>query len=671
VEIAAVRPERAEPAEVLAALDRALPGMASVGGDGKLRLASPTAGAASRLEVLPVRVLEIVEYPSEPADQPLCIVRHGDPAKLNNDGAQDSDASVEIHAPQGASAPALVSPSTGTRIRFLGALGAGERLRLQRDPAAGVRATVVDRLGIIHPVPPERLLAGTTGAQLQIPAEGDFALSRSRPGEPPSMRLDDPWQPSVVALRARTPEGAHSLHVHAAEAALGPRPTLPAGSGQRVRIAGRVRVEGGRVMLVDGDGADLARLLPGTSGGAERHAGRVVVADGELHDEHGGPPVLVARRIDRLFDVTVREDAMGGREERFAAVSVGSGAAEDSLVGRVVAGKVALPPLGVRADPGAGRSRLVLATEEDKGALLRLARGPSVWTYTECHGARFDGAPFAGPLPGGGRVDTEFPGASCVERGIFDVSRFARGPGDPGAAVFAGGGLDPAVELRVAWTRHRPGVFEVILPADLPSYFGGKVDEGRLGGAASQREAYPAVVTEPEGDPHHLVAALAKSKLVTVKIVPRAPIGWTALPVPFRRPRQQRLSGGRDDRPARLYLTDADVPVVFEVLANAPGAWGNAVEVGFGPWAPRAADGTLGAPVPGRFEVTVGFAGARMESARHAVSGGAHVPSAAAETVAPGPVGVLHAKAAGVAARITRERAGGPGPLQSSQDGSA
>jgi len=679
VEIAAVRPERAEPGEVLAALDRALPGLASITPDGKLRLASPTAGAASRLEVLPVRVIEIVEYPAEPAMQKPSIVRHGEHATLENDGADASDASVELFAPRGASSPALACPAAGTRIRYLGALGAGERLRLVRDSAAGVRAVVIDPAGAEHPVSPERLLAGTAGAQLQLPATDEAVLPRGRPGEPAALRLDDPAQPCVVALRARTPEGAHPLHVCAVEAALGPRPTLPPAGGQRVRLAGRVRVEAGRVTLGDADGAVLARLLPGASGGAERHGGRVVVVDGELHDEGGGTPVLLARRIDRLFDVGVREGVDGGREERFPAVTVGARDADDSLVRRVVAGAGPLPlgvagPTvvpGVPSDGGTGRSRLVVAREEDKGALLRLPRGRSVWTYSECHGARFDDALFAGPLAGGGRVVTEFPGASCQERGIFDASRFARGAGDRSAAVFAGGAPDPAVELRVGWTRHRPGAFEVVLPAALPDYFGGRVEEGRLGGAAAQREAYPAVVTEPEEDPHHLLAALAASRLVTVKIVPRAPIGWTAIPVPLRRPRRQRLSGGREGRAARLYLADAEVPVVFELTASGPGAWGNAVEVGFGPWAPLGADGSFGAPVPGRFEVTVGFAGARMESARHAVAGGAHAPSAGADTVAPGPVGVLHARAAGVAARIIRERAEGPGPLQSSQDGSA
>ncbi len=59
---------------------------------------------------------------------------------------------------------------------------------------------------------------------------------------------------------------------------------------------------------------------------------------------------------------------------------------------------------------------------------------------------------------------------------------------------------------------------------------------------------------------------------------------------------------------------------------------------------------------PGRYEVTVNYAGARFENARQAVRG-APLPAAAAELLEPSPVGILQAKAAGVSAGVTRDRA--------------
>ncbi|HYH80818.1 MAG TPA: hypothetical protein VEX86_13545 [Longimicrobium sp.] len=731
VDVGGLVPGRTEPPEVVAGVEKTLPGVASLTPAGRLRLVSTTAGSGSRVEVLPVRMLEVVEYPAATVSFLPCPLRHGGGARMENDGAHGSPARVEIHAPQGASGPALADAAAGTRIRYLGALGAGETLRLERDPSAGVRARVIDAAGIPHPVPPWRLLAGSAADQAQVPFGDRFGeppgdgdprlarprarrLTRARPGQPAALRLDDPWQPRVVVLRERTPAGPRGLCVLVTEAVPGERPAPVPGEDGTVCLPGRVRTEEGRPLLVDRDGSPLAVLLPGTSGGAERHEGRMVMAEGALHPAPGdGPPVLVARRIDRLYDVTVREQALGrGRCERFASVSIGSGAAGESLVRRVAA--------------GSAPARLVMAAEEAKDALLHLPRGEVRWTYTECHGARLDQAALARARDGG-VLRTRFPGAGCVEMGILDVSRLVRRGSDPGAALVAGGpGAAPEVELRVEWTRHRPGSFELRLPARLPEHLGAALDAARLGAAEQPRkpgaagaalapaEVFPGVVSEPAGDPDDLVARLSAAGLVSVTRKERAPIGWTPVPIPFRRPRVHRLSRGRDDRPARLYLADPDVPgVVFELTAKAlppadaagrrielspeeqearaKGAWGNAIEVGVAPFVPQGAD-PGDPPVPGRFTVTVAFAAARVESAREAARGGEFVPSGAAAPDAdepcrcatvphgpPGapaagggrtPVGVLHAKAAGVAVRVIRERAGEAGADDHEQEGS-
>ncbi|HEU4883399.1 MAG TPA: hypothetical protein VFT45_14155, partial [Longimicrobium sp.] len=458
------------------------------------------------------------------------------------------------------------------------------------------------------------------------------------------------------------------VRVRVTEAAPGDAPSSSEAlaDGGRRRLRGRLAEDEGHWVLRDGAGKAFSRVLPGTAIRLSWHAGHTVAAEGELHEgEPGEIPTLVARRVDRLYDVQVREDAEGGAAETFAGVSIGSGDAADSLPRRAAA----------------ARSRLVAAEEEDRAAFLSIPRGRSAWTYVECHGARFDHAPFDHP-PHRDVPPTRFPGAACLERGIYDVSRFgseATGYAH-GGAVFAGEGQasSPPVQVRAAWTRHAPGAFDLLLPAVLPDFLGGAFDGSRFGGEGPA-ERYSGVVTEPEADPDHIITAIngareavlpdgskekqGPSRLVIARRVARVPIGFTGIPIPLRRPRVRRLLLGREGQPARLYLVDPDVPLIIELTAKdaveskkqgkpveSPGAWGNAIEVEVSP----TPDG------PGRFDVSVRFAGGRAESARKAALGADFAPTTAAEINAPGPVGVLHAKAAGVAARVLRERAGAP-----------
>jgi hypothetical protein len=67
---------------------------------------------------------------------------------------------------------------------------------------------------------------------------------------------------------------------------------------------------------------------------------------------------------------------------------------------------------------------------------------------------------------------------------------------------------------------------------------------------------------------------------------------------------------------------------------------------------------------PGRFDVTVGYRAATFESARETVFAGEvlsagedPLPPLTGQLLKPRPVGVLQGKAAGVLAKVTRERA--------------
>jgi hypothetical protein len=605
--------------EVVAAVNRRVPGLASVSGDYHLLLTSPTRGPASRLQVFPARVIEVAEYPPEPAPPRTFQLVHGGTLSLDNTGAADAWASIEFVAPLGAAGPGVVDLATGNRIRLLHAIDPGRRVRLDRDASGGLRAVVVgEDGGEDEPISGAEILAGPAGRQSFVPFSGARTLGPAAPAAPDTLSLNDPVSSSVVVLRALSKSAAVSVEVKEAAVPIGP--TLPE-TGEEARIVGRLTRKTETWWLADGANNPIATLRPGPSVDAETYEGRAVIARGRLYAGEDAP-LLVADSLRAALDVVLRAD---GKEERWEAVAIGGGG-EDALVGRM--------------EGGAGRSALARASEAEKAALLSVPRGRSRWLYVECAGPRFDAA----------RFDRDrFPGGECREEGIWDASRFAT-PHDAEKPVFAPWGGNPPVDITVSWTRHQPGAFEVHLPADLPAYFGGRFNEARFGSAADAREVYH-VVTEPEADPEHLVQTINDhSLLVAARVVDRVPIGWTAVPIPTRRPRVHRLRRGKEGEAARIYLRDPDVPLLVELRAKEPGEWGNGVEV------------SVRFHAPGRFEVSMGFGGGRFECARAVVRGGEHLPPLGASLTEPGPLGLLHARAAGIAFRVARQGAWTPAP---------
>jgi hypothetical protein len=313
--------------------------------------------------------------------------------------------------------------------------------------------------------------------------------------------------------------------------------------------------------------------------------------------------------------------------ETYSAVAIGAGsAAADSLAARVNA-----------------TSRIVRAVETAKGAVLRLARGTSSWVYADCDSARFNWARFGeSAFPGGG---------ACNEYGIFDVNAFASAEPPPlGARFGPPPPHEPPVAVRARWRRFAAGAFAVNLPADLPDEFGARFDRGRFATAGAAPEAYDGVVFDPRTDADSFENRI-KSALVTVKHVDSVPIGFEGFVMPFRQPRERILSLGSAHAPARLYLTEAGVAGFYELTAAGSGTWGNAIAV------------TARKAGPARFDVTIGFEGARFENGRITALAGSVVapgddplPALTAQILKPRPVGVLQAKAAGIQATVTRDR---------------
>ncbi|MES1243761.1 MAG: hypothetical protein ABUT39_19305 [Acidobacteriota bacterium] len=319
-------------------------------------------------------------------------------------------------------------------------------------------------------------------------------------------------------------------------------------------------------------------------------------------------------------------------------VNAGAGV-EVRLDAALSAGDRAL--LSIDPDTSAATARITGLDGAVRSAPVRLAgslvlpRGRTEWVFLEGSGARFDQA----------RFDEDRFAGEDSEVGLFDVSRF-------GEALF-GPVPSPAVELTLRWESHRPGTFVVNLPAELPARFGGRFNEARFGTVALAPTDPPTlagVVTEPPDDPSGLVMhiegnlekGLVPSPLVRAQWVARVPIGFEAVKLPFRKPRNLRL--GTEQKPAAIYLAEDGLEGFIEIRARQAGTWGNDILVSARPAG------------PGLWDVNIEFPGVPFESGRRTALG-APLPPLAQNLLKPGPIGILQAKAAGVEARVTRDRA--------------
>jgi hypothetical protein len=125
--------------EVVAAINDTVPGLAEATVEDRLRLR----WSGTSLTVLPARLLEVVEYPPETRTDAAVRLSHGERWTIDNDGATESSADIELLAVRGIAAPAIVNAALGRRVRILTAVEAGGRLRLRAGPAGSIEASVI------------------------------------------------------------------------------------------------------------------------------------------------------------------------------------------------------------------------------------------------------------------------------------------------------------------------------------------------------------------------------------------------------------------------------------------------------------------------------------------------------------------------------------------------
>jgi hypothetical protein len=598
------------------AIAAALPGAAALDANGMLVLSSPSAGDESRLDVLPLRPFEVIEYPLGDVSFGPVTVANGGTVTLENDGATDTTVEFEIGGGGGVAGIELVNLTTGYRVRVDDASDADGTLRIAADDAGRVAASVTDRTGNLRAIAAERVAGTPLAVTAVVPFAGTRPLGISEPGTRPALALVDSLAHAVVVLEALGPVRSTRIAVTVVAAdphASSAPPTVPAGS---IELVGRLHADGANSELRDANDAPIARVRAAAGADLVPFHGRVVAVRGAWYPD-GASSLLVVTWIAQLFDV-----AVGG--VRYDAVALDPRAGARGLAARLA------------ASPG-----LVVARELRPAGALALPRGRSTWTIVQGDGARFESAHYDA---------AQFPGGECARPGIFDVSRFDDADTDEGA-LFGPVAPVPPMTVSATWRTHRPGAFSVNLPADLPARFGARFNEARFASASGAGESYEGVVLDPPGDPHYIGTILNESKLVRATVVPRVPLGWEPQRVPFHVPRNRALSGGRADRPAALYLQDPDVPGAFAIRAVTNGSWGDeiAISVRYGGAA--------------QFDVAITYAAARFENARAIAYAGRvlgpgedPLPALVAKIIAPKPVGVVQAKAAGIRADVTRER---------------
>jgi hypothetical protein len=640
IDVAGTVPGKTFLDEIVARVNSAFPNVASATDDDHLKLTSQVAGEESQLSVLPLRYLEVSEYqpklrylkvtaelpPPEPL--PLREVRHGDDWLVQNDGAADTEADVGIKAPQGTVGPTIVNSGIGWSVRLFTVIDVGEMARLGRGAEGQLLAEITSADGTTRPVDGSKILVGPLGSQAWVPFDGEWSLT-GEVDEAPALQLNNPVAPAIVRLRAQHPDDHVSVRV--IESSLADSAPLPIADGGIVRLVGRVSADNDGFRLLDKSGGPIAELRAGPNVNLKHESERVVRVIGPLHE--GTPPLMIVRSIARMFDVAVNRALPGSKPEDYLCVTIGEGVADkDSLV------------LGINADSEKA-STLVRAEELDKANILSLPRGQTTFRYLDCLGSRFNQAKFADANQEKFN-DARFPDGICGERGIFDVSRFTHVPPEKINAVFSSKPIsDPPVEIDFRWEIYQPGTFTVNLPADLLPRFGARFNEARFSQTKNGPELFAGAVAEPPDDPKFLTNLITDHTshfLKAAEVVGNVPLGWTAVKMPFRKP--QFLSLGKPGQAARLYLSEEGLDGFIHLEAKEEGAWGNEIAV------------SARQVGPAIYDVSVIYRGGCFENARTIVLG-QPVAELAQALILPGPIGVLQAKAAGVKAAVTRDRA--------------
>jgi hypothetical protein len=120
------------------------------------------------VEILPLRALELQDYPPAPAESTRTAV-HGDLWAVIQRGAAEAPFTLEIRSAGGVLAPGVIGLTLGLEIRILAALAPGERAVVRGSASGGVEGEIVGADGAVRPLPASALRVRSSGSGLVLP----------------------------------------------------------------------------------------------------------------------------------------------------------------------------------------------------------------------------------------------------------------------------------------------------------------------------------------------------------------------------------------------------------------------------------------------------------------------------------------------------------------------
>ncbi len=175
IDVAGASPRQTFADEIVSAINRALGGiLASQTEDGRLLITSPTLGKDSRLSLLPLRYLEVIEYPA----QTNVVNYRCNGWSAFNDGVADVFCEVIIKTPQGAVNPGIWNRTLGWQLRLLTILRPGESARIWREPEQGLRAEVISPKGKSRRVDEREIFSSPSCLPANVPFQEEYSKER-------------------------------------------------------------------------------------------------------------------------------------------------------------------------------------------------------------------------------------------------------------------------------------------------------------------------------------------------------------------------------------------------------------------------------------------------------------------------------------------------------------
>ena len=169
IDVAGASPGRSFGPEIVAAINRGFPGLATLSDEDKLLLTSPSAGETSCVSLLPLRYLEVIEYPPRNRDLSGAL-RHGETLEIENAGAAAVFAEARFHSGLGVVGPGLADMAAGWRVSLKVVLGPGEQILLRRGADQQLQALRLASDGTWSELAAETMLVeGEASVVLQLP----------------------------------------------------------------------------------------------------------------------------------------------------------------------------------------------------------------------------------------------------------------------------------------------------------------------------------------------------------------------------------------------------------------------------------------------------------------------------------------------------------------------